>query len=287
MGISYDQGFIKFDFLPSYLSWFQISTYGFMLALSFISGRIILRLNYWAFSSDKGVAYEMIDTIVGIGIIGGIVGAKIFFVFETWNDWHGFSGMIARLFSGAGLTWYGGLILVVIALAIYLHRTLKTSPWPVSRFLVLPLAFSYGVGRLGCIASGDGCYGTQCPYNWPVPFAMAFPHGAYPWSAIVAKYGDPNVMVYNTPLFEALFAWVVFAFLWFTRRKDWPGASVLALWLFLHGIFRFFVEFIRLNPNTSLGLTQAQLVSLCLIMGSLTYFAIIRKEMFTFVRERW
>ena len=152
---------------------------------------------------------------------------------------------------------------------------------------LIPLvSISYAVGRLGCILSGDGCYGIKCPYNWPAPFAMAFPYGANPWQSVVSQYGDPNVIVYNTPLFEALFSLAIFIYLWNIRKNQWfPGLKTV-FFLVLHGIFRFFIEFIRRNPEDVFGMTQGQFVSIVIILISLAYCIYNRNGIIQFYKQK-
>ena len=269
LGFQYDYGFIRFLFLPDSLSWVKISSYGIFLALSFLIANYILQKEFHRLNLDEKIA----DNIIIISIIGGVVGAKIFFIIETYADWSGFSDFFDRLFSGAGLTWYGGLLLVLLSLYVY-SKFIKMPILKIFDIATPSLALGYGVGRLGCFASGDGCYGVKCPYNWPAPFAMSFPHGASPWKDIIDTYGDVNVIVYNTPFFDFLFAIVVFTFLWNIRKKQLPIGVMFSIYIFFHSIFRFFIEFIRLNPRNVFGISQAQFISLILFSFSIIFITI-------------
>ena len=269
LGCVYDHGFVRFTFLPESMSWLKISTYGVMLALCFLASNVVLQKQFHRLGLDPRVA----DNVIIICIIVGIIGAKLFFTLETWNQWSGWSGFSVRMFSGAGLTWYGGFILVTLALLLLARKNNM-------HFLRLwdlctpSLAIGYAVGRLGCIVSGDGCYGEKCPYDWPAPFAMSFPNGAYDWQNVVTRYGDPNVVVYNTPLFESMFSLLLFLFFWHFRRKEWPIGITFMLFLGSHSIFRFFIEFIRLNPRDVFGVTQAQFVSVILFLISIIFITV-------------
>ena len=268
LGCRYHEGMILFPFLPEWLSWIKISAFSIFLALAFLSSHLVLQKEFYRLKMDEKIA----DITIMIAVIGGIIGAKIFFVIEIYSQLDSFSEAMSALFSRGGLTWYGGLILVVFLLYL-MSRHYKI---PAGQFLNIAtpaLAIGYAVGRLACIASGDGCYGIKCPYNWPAPFAMSFPNGANPWRDIVNMYGDENVVVYNTPLFESMFSLLLFIFFWKIRKKDWPGGVKLIIFVIMHSIFRYFIEFIRLNPTDVFGMTQAQFVSICLIIGSSIYLA--------------
>ncbi len=281
LGCEYDQGFLKFPFFPDSLQWVKVSTFGILMAGSFLAANFFAQKEFFRLKLDPTMA----DTIVILAIVGGVSGSKLFFLFESWNEWSGWSEMWARLFSGGGLTWYGGLLLVMLLIYFYSTKVMKISFLYLSDILVPALAIGYAVGRLGCVASGDGCYGIQCPYSWPAPFAMAFPHGANPWHTIVNQYGDSNVIVYNTPLFESIFSLCLFLFFWAKKKVEWISGSKLFCFLAAHSIFRFFIEFIRRNPKDIFGITQAQLISLFIFISFLIYIFYKRNEIMHLMKK--
>ena len=266
LGCRYHEGMILFPFLPDSLSWIKISPFSIFLALAFLSSHLALQKEYYRLKMDEKIS----DIQIMIAIIGGIVGSKIFFVIEIYSQLDSFSAAMDALFSRGGLTWYGGFMLVVF-LFIFMARHYKMKISRLYDISTPALAIGYTFGRLGCVASGDGCYGVKCPYDWPAPFAMSFPNGANPWSNIINMYGDQNVVVYNTPLFESMFSFVLFIFFWKNREKDWPNGVRFTMFLIMHSIFRYFIEFIRLNPMDVFGMTQAQFISICLTIGGLIF----------------
>src|SRR5690242_11994354 len=88
---------------------------------------------------------------------------------------------------------------------------------------------------------------------------------AYPY-AVVGWDKPPGVRVHPTPLYEAAAYLGIFALLWRLRREPAPDGTIFALYLVLSGAARFLVEFVRINPRIALGLTEAQLVSLALVV---------------------
>src|SRR5207244_10371857 len=69
-----------------------------------------------------------------------------------------------------------------------------------------------------------------------------------------------------TPLYEAAAYAAIFALLWRLRREPAADGAILALYFVLSGAARFLVEFVRVNPRIFFGLTEAQLVSLTLVV---------------------
>jgi len=126
-------------------------------------------------------------------------------------------------------------------------------------------ALGYGIGRIGCFLSGDGDYGVPTSLPW----GMSFPNGLVPTTE----------RVHPTPLYELIVACAIAWILWrigakqiAAGRKVFAGI-VFACYLVLTGIARFLVEFIRINPRSFLGITNAQAASLASIAaGGLLWF---------------
>jgi phosphatidylglycerol:prolipoprotein diacylglycerol transferase len=108
-------------------------------------------------------------------------------------------------------------------------------------------AIGYGIGRIGCFLSGDGCYGIETKLPW----GMSFPNGIEP----------TFVKVHPTPLYELAAGLLIGWWLWWRGSKRRGAGAILGEYLVLTGIARFLVEFIRRNPKVLWGLSNAQLAS--------------------------
>ncbi len=99
---------------------------------------------------------DRVGDIVIIAAVAGFLGAKIFDNLEHWDTF--IQDPVGNLFSASGLTFYGGLILAIIALWVYFRKN-KMSFINVADAAAPALMLSYGLGRLGCQVSGDGDWG--------------------------------------------------------------------------------------------------------------------------------
>jgi phosphatidylglycerol:prolipoprotein diacylglycerol transferase len=108
-------------------------------------------------------------------------------------------------------------------------------------------AIGYGIGRIGCLLSGDGCYGIETKLPW----GMKFPNGIEP----------TFVPVHPTPLYEFGAGLLIGAWLWWQGGKQHGTGAIVGQYLLLSGIARFLVEFVRRNPKVLWGLSNAQLAS--------------------------
>ena len=225
-----------------------IHSYGAMVALGFLAALFFLNREL----QRQGINSDLGSALITAGMVGGLVGAKLYFVlFETppamtWGE------TLRSIFSGSGLTWHGGFI-VAAGAAVWVIRRRRAPVLPVADALGIALALGYAIGRIGCQLAGDGDYGVPTDLPW----AMAYPNGVVPTLE----------RVHPTPVYETLVGLATFALLWSVRQRLRVPGLTFCLYLVLAGLARFMVEFIRLNPRVMWGLTDAQLVSLVMVVG--------------------
>ncbi|MEJ7625727.1 MAG: prolipoprotein diacylglyceryl transferase family protein [Ferruginibacter sp.] len=100
--------------------------------------------------------HDRVGDIIILGLIFGILGAKLFDNLEHWDDF--INDPIGSIFSPSGLTFYGGLILATIAIAWYSVKK-GISIRHLADSVAPALMIAYAVGRIGCQVSGDGDWG--------------------------------------------------------------------------------------------------------------------------------
>ena len=220
-----------------------LQTFGIMFALGFVAAGVLVARRLQELKKPVDWAYELIFA----GLVGGIVGARLDFIIENYDEVS--DDLLGNIFSGSGLVWYGGAIGGTIGVLLW-ARWRRMLNLTLLDICAPALAIGYGVGRIGCQLSGDGDYGIP----WDGPWAMAYPDGT------VAT----DVPVHPTPIYETIAMGLITYGLWRLRRRLQPGL-LFALYLVLAGAERFLVEFIRRNDDVALGLTQAQLLSIAMI----------------------
>ncbi len=254
-----------------------IYSFGLMVATAFLTANWLLNaeLKRKAFPQHE----QLGSSITLLALIGGIFGAKLFHLLE--NPSFFFADPIGSLFSGEGLTFFGGLITSIVMIMIYLKK--KNIPFlGVADAAGPSLMIAYGIGRIGCQLAGDGDYGIPTDHS----FGMSYPEGMV--STLSARNpelvgyfqqlfpGRPipeDIIVHPTPVYETLTAFVFFGILWVLRKKDFAMGQLFGVYLILAGIERFFVEFLRMNP-LYIGLSQAQWISVALaITGTILFLS--------------
>ncbi len=286
-----------------------VPTFGLMVATAMLAAYYVLRADL----ARRGIAAAesgLAEALIAIPCLAGIVGAKLYHVLETPREL--FANPLGEIFSQFGFAWFGGMIAGIAAFVWVARRH------GVALLVALDAgspaaALGYGIGRIGCFLSGDGDYGIPTSLPW----GMSFPNGLVPtdervhptpiyelivacaiawvlWrmgarairgnsvlrgsaEALAAKSGQPGVAV---PPEQRQIQ---------KRGRDAhsPGSGqargtgdggVFAAYLVLTGAARFLVEFIRINPRSFLGMTNAQAASAASAIAGVALWAWVKRK---------
>ncbi len=100
--------------------------------------------------------HDRVGEITIIALVFGLIGAKLFDIFENWSDF--LKEPSSFIFSPAGLTFYGGLICAALAIWLYAKKH-KIGFWHLNDAAAAGLMLAYAIGRIGCQVAGDGDWG--------------------------------------------------------------------------------------------------------------------------------
>jgi phosphatidylglycerol:prolipoprotein diacylglycerol transferase len=233
-----------------------LQSFGLMMGLGFVVAGWLASKRLKEIGRPADWAYEMVFA----ALVGGLVGARLWSIIESWDEAK--DDLLGSVFSGSGLVFYGGLFggaLAVLAWAKW-RGVLDGKTFD----LAAPgLAAAYAIGRIGCQLAGDGDYGIP----WDGPWAMAYPEGTVPTTE----------EVHPTPVYEAIVMGLVAWFLW-RRRNAMPPGGLFALYLVLAGAERFLIEFIRRNDEVLAGLSLAQFVAVAMMIGGGAWLLRMRQQ---------
>ena len=234
---------------------FTIYSFGTLMALAALSAGWIVCLELQRNRYNP----ELASTLIFAAAIGGLLGARVLFLFEEWESF--VRSPWDFIFSGAGFTWYGGMLGGALAVTWVVRR--KGIPWLKAADISAPaLAIAYGIGRIGCHVAGDGDWGTVTDVPWGVEYTRAIIGWVHPYTGMPYP---PGTRVHPTPIYEFIESVVVFGILWTLRKKEHQDGTMFWLYLVLSGLARFIVEFWRVNPAIGWGMTEAQWFSLIFV----------------------
>lgn len=213
------------------------------MAAGFFAAHFVIRRDY----IRKGMRPDLADNVVFGAVVGGVVGAKLYYFITQGFD-------LQSLFSGEGFAWYGGLtggaaaVIWVVKRSKHLQETDPdrriASPFD-SIGLALPLGQAFG--RVGCFLSGDGDYGPPTDAPW----AMSFAKGVVP-----SVVDGEELLVHPTPLYDIALLLIGFAALMALRKRlDAAPGAMTGLAMIVMAAERFITEFWRLTDVFSFKAT--------------------------------
>jgi len=255
----------------------KIYSFGLMMGIAFIIANLLLTKEF----KRKKIKAEYASTVTLLALIGGISGSKILYLFENWNEF--IRDPIGMAFSPGGLTFYGGFILATVAIYFYSKRV-NVKFIEIADATAPALLLAYGIARIGCHLAGDGDYG----YPTNLPWGTDYSHGTYPPSLAFRNFPEitsqfsggvvpDNTLCHPAPIYEFIICSLFFMFLW-KKREQWKtNGTMFSMYLLLAGIERFSIEFIRLNPRLMLGLSEAQIIAVVLIIAGAASLFLLKK----------
>ena len=246
----------------------HLGTFGLLLWLAAVAATVVLHRSF----VRDGVDADALN-VVALVVICGVLGAKTWHELQTPAELKmamqqiflpGWKQPMAVVLSflhwfQAGFAWFGGM-LAGIAMLLWQGRQARPNGLTGLRAGVRMLdlaspaaAVGYGVGRIGCLLSGDGDYGRNTTSAlW----------GVHMRRDALVPVTPPDALVLPTPLWEFGIALVLALVLWRLGRRARPLGWMTGAYLLLSGAARFVVEFYRINPRLYLGMSNAQTAAL-------------------------
>ena len=244
---------------------FAVPTYGILVATGVLVGLWISVRN----SSRQGVKPENAWDFGIAVVLAGILGSKILYILL---DWKTYAENPKEIFSlgtlQAGGVFSGGLIGAFVV-AWWFLRKYKMPALATCDAFAPGLAMGHAIGRLGCFSAGC-CYGKPTAHFWGITFTNPVAN---------ANAGTPlNIPLEPTQLIESAAELIIFGILtWMFARKKFDG-QIFGAYMFLYGIARFLIEFLRGDPGRGGpyfggALSGTQLISIGLVFaGGLLWY---------------
>jgi len=239
----------------------RLSWYGLMYVLGFLISYLLVR--YQLERKDFGISKPEVEGLYFYSILGLMIGARLGYVLFYNLQMYLENALEIPAFWHGGMSFHGGLIGVVSVCILFCWKN-KKSFWKIADLMIATAPIGLGLGRIGNFINGE-LYGrvTQVP-----------------WGMIFAKGG--SLPRHPSQLYEsALEGGILFLILWFLKDKKLPAGSLLAIFLFFYGVFRFFVEFLR-ELDAQLGFilgpfTMGQALSAFMIAGGIVLFLYLKR----------
>lgn len=237
---------------------FFLPTYGLLVATGVLVGLWISVRN----SAKQGIDPDKAWNLGILVVLAGILGAKILYIVVDWNYYASHPREIFSLGTlQAGGVFSGGFLAALVVAAWYMRKHRLPTLATCDAFAP-GLALGHAIGRMGCFAAGC-CYGKHTDHFWGVTFTNPLAN---------LRVGTPlNVPLEPTQLFESAVELAnFFILMWLLKRRAFDGQAIGA-YLFLYGIARFFLEFLRDDPGRGVvfggAMSGTQLISIFLVIA--------------------
>jgi phosphatidylglycerol---prolipoprotein diacylglyceryl transferase len=238
---------IAFHIGPIAVGW-----YGIMVMLA------VITIVTWALVNarkDPRITSDMVINAALVGIISGVIFARLLHVIDDWSYYIQNPG---KIIGGNGLTIWGAVL--GAALGIWLYNLFSKHSFAHMADMLAPgIILAQAVGRVGCTIIGDDV-GTPTTLPWGFIYTNPNSDGFI--------YGlDPR---HPAVVYEIFFCLVVFVILLMLRKKLKPDGSLFLVYLSLYSIWRIINDFQRQwTPGVGIelfGLREAQLISIIVLL---------------------
>ena len=220
-----------------------IYSYGVMIAIAFLSG-IFYAVKQ---APRENIKEDHIFEVLILTIVLAALGSRLVFVARNFGYYQDEFLWVMLGFRDGGLVFHGGFIFAAIGVFLFSYFR-NYSFFKLMDLGAMLVAIGYPIARIGCFLNGC-CYGSPSDLPWAVVFPAV-----------------DDITRHPTQLYSSLLMLFVLVLMLYLRRFKFFEGFHLAWFLLLYGVYRFLVEFLRVNPEVMAGLTEPQLVSMAFII---------------------
>ena len=245
---------------------FKIYWYGVIIML----GMMLAVLYAYKSAKRYNVDRNKLFNCVFVGLITGIIGARLYFCIFRWDYYSKHLNEIFAIHEG-GLAIYGGIIGALLG-GLIVAKIQKMKFLPILDVVMVGFLIGQGIGRWGNFFNQE-CFGTNTTLPWGMTSSTVEAYLKSNCPTLV-----PTMPVHPTFLYECLADLAIFFILMYIRKHSKIPFETSCAYFALYGTARFFIEGMRTDSlyigNT--GIRTSQLLSLILIIAALLYIAYAR-----------
>src|SRR5229473_2710697 len=232
---------------------FLITWHGVFSVLGILAAA---RLGLWLLGKDKVDISHGADGVTWMVVLG-LIGARVLYV---WENFKFFSGQLIHAFyiTEGGISQWGGLFGAILGAYVWARRA-HFSFWKVIDAGGPAAMIGLAIGRVGDVINGEH-HGTPTTLPWGVQYVNP------------DTLGEMGKVVHPEVAYELLWCLFLLGLLmpFHERLKaGLPAGASGLLYLAVYAAGRFFLSFLRTDPAVFLGLRQAQLASLLMVLVAL------------------
>ena len=252
---------------------FSIAFYGIIIGIGMLLGITLAARD----AERRGIGEDTVYDFALLGIVCGVIGARLYYVFFRWDNYRGNLLEILNLRAG-GLAIYGGVIGGILSLMVYCRRK-KQNFLNLADSLILGVLVGQILGRWGNFFNAEA-FGRYTDSLFAMQLRRDIVNPIMIDSALlqhlVRVNGVDYIQVHPTFLYESVWNLCLLLFLlWYRPKKRFTG-EMFFLYLGGYGLGRVWIEGLRtdslLVPGTGIAVSQA-LAGVCVLVALLCILA--------------
>jgi len=254
------KGLIMIEISINPIAFLSVRWYGIFVALGILA---LILWTLWQVRKGAKVPYDTVFTAALVGIPSGVIISRLLHIIDRWDYYGQHPGQII---GGSGLTIYGAVL--GAALGIWIYSKFSHFRFGYFADTVAPgIILAKIIGRVGCTINGC-CYGAEAP-SW-LPWSVVYTHPE--------SYAPLGVALHPTQPYEIIYLMIVFGIVLMLKGKLRPVGSLFLVYLSLYSVWRLGIDFIRDGTPFLLGLHQAQVIGIIVLLITIPLLAL---------RTRW
>lgn len=247
--------------------------YGILIALAFLGAVFysFRRCRTFGINADRAV------DVVMVSAVGGILGARIYYVLFTWDYYKDNLGEIFKIWHG-GIAIYGGVIGALLVGAL-MCRLRQVRFLPMADMAVGGILLGQAIGRWGNFVNIEA-FGsnTTLPWGMTSPSIVSYLSGMKEELTKIGVEIDPSLPVHPTFFYESLWCLIGFglaAFLASRRRFDGELLLFYAAW---YGTGRAVIEGLRTDSLMLGTIRVSQLLAILCVFAAVIIWLVVRSR---------
>ncbi len=251
-----------------------IKWYGIMITL----GLLLAFVYCFRRMKSYGLDQDRVVDAVFFGLIGGIVGARAYFVLMQWDNYKDNLSSVFSIRDG-GLAIYGGIIGSVI-IGCIVAKIRKVRIAPLLDLAGMGFLIGQGFGRWGNFFNHEA-FGSNTNLPWGMTSLRIQNYLSENANMILETTGtqvDPLIPVHPCFLYESLWCFIGFLLIHLYSKKRKFDGEMFLLYVGWYGIGRFFIEGLRTDSLMIGHIRVSQLVAgICVLVAIIIILAKRRK----------
>lgn len=229
----------------------DVMWYGILMATGMILGTLLALRE----AKRVGISEDDVLNLAIFAIPSGVIGARLYYVIFNWGYYSQNPSQILN-FRGGGMAIHGALIGGILAGLIY-TRIKKINFLKMADIALIGMPLAQAIGRWGNYINGEA-------HGGPTDL---------PWGIMV-----DGVKVHPTFLYESIWDFGIFIFLWIFRKNKKYEGQVAIYYIILYSLGRFFIEGLRTDSLMIGPLRMAQVISLVGVIGGIIAHIYLSKK---------